>query len=279
MCEREFLSRMIQKSITEHSRVKVLHRPIGYGYKLAGDILFTLLEPVEGKSEGTVVVLERQRAPGTAMKNAPTGAIDAAMVEVMDVGAKSAEAVAKEFIGRRIFILEKVGNKLREKDILLGLLDFEKSDSGGWTVKHLIEKQTSVQTVILSKERFSTVSEAREWIREHDFKDDKVDEKPETFRFRQFPPEQCKSDTSRTIEITRGVVAVICVPEGQETPEGANFSEPLKGERTKSEAIKSKIPNQFRYWEATNLDQANIVFGALLEAISDGTINLSKEKS
>lgn len=176
-----FLERLIQKGVVEHSTTKVLHRPNGHSYKLDGEILYALQEPVEGKSEGVVVFLERQRAPGSVMKNAPDGAVDASIVEPLNVGPRSAEEIAKDFLGRRVFILEKVRGGFREKDILLALLDFEKQE-----------------------------------------------------------------------------------PEGEKTA-------------TKSEAIRAKIPVQFRFWEAKNQAQATTLFDALLEAISDGTINLSKD--
>lgn len=179
--ELEFLEKLIQKAVSEHSSVRVLRRPTGRSYKLDGEILYTLDEPLEGKGEGLVVFLERQRAPGTAMKNAPDDAIDASIVEQLDVGPRSAEEIAKDFLGRRVFILEKVRGGFREKDILLALLDFEKQE-----------------------------------------------------------------------------------PEGEKT-------------MTKSEAIRAKIPAQLRFWEAKNQAQATTIFDALLEAISDGTINLSKD--
>jgi hypothetical protein len=85
-----------------------------------------------------------------------------------------------------------------------------------------IMKQTSVQSVVLSKQRFRTLEEARSWIKENGFKDDKVDEKPNTFRFRQFPPGRCKRGTFRQIRPrgSRGVQFVICVPTGSVTPPG-----------------------------------------------------------
>ena len=85
-----------------------------------------------------------------------------------------------------------------------------------------ITKQTDVQTVILSKERFPTLESARKWIREHGFEDKKVDEKPNTWRFRQFPPGNCKAGTFRNLRPrgTRGVLFGICVPKGNETPPG-----------------------------------------------------------
>lgn len=75
-------------------------------------------------------------------------------------------------------------------------------------------KQTKVQTLILLKRIFDTLTDARKWIKDHGFKDDKVDTTDGTWRFRQFPPGQCKSGTYRTISMTKGVQAGICVPKG-----------------------------------------------------------------
>lgn len=100
-----------------------------------------------------------------------------------------------------------------------------------------IIKQTSVQSVLLSKRTFPTLESAQKWIRENGFSDKKVDEKPNTWRFRQFPPGRCKGGTVRTIRArgTRGVQFVICVPKGSVTPPG------LAREETKSEAEKRVI--------------------------------------
>lgn len=90
----------------------------------------------------------------------------------------------------------------------------------GWDGKQGRE----TQSLILSKDRFPTLAEAKKWVLEHDFKAPKVDEKPESWRFRQFPPGRCKEDTIRTITITRGVKALVCVAkEGRSTcPVGNN---------------------------------------------------------
>lgn len=73
------------------------------------------------------------------------------------------------------------------------------------------EKQArEVQTLILSKDRFSTEDQAIKWVRDHDFRADKIDATENSFRFRQFNPGLCKDDTQRTIEITKGVQGVVC---------------------------------------------------------------------
>lgn len=104
--------------------------------------------------------------------------------------------------------------------------DFDKAwkESDYFTLKAYISKQTDVQSLVLSKTRFKTVAEARAWVKENGGITDKVDEKPNTFRFRQFNPSLCKDGTFRNKKITEGVIAVICVPKGKDTPEGLKNS-------------------------------------------------------
>lgn len=81
-----------------------------------------------------------------------------------------------------------------------------------------------VQSLILSKERFPTKADARKWVLDHDFKAPKVDEKPDSWRFRQFPPGRCSEETIRTIRIDKGVQAVVCVAkEGRDADNGIEF--------------------------------------------------------
>lgn len=83
------------------------------------------------------------------------------------------------------------------------------------------EKQGSrIQSVLCSKDRFRTLSEAKRWCRENGFKTNDVDETENYYRFRQFPPEKCRENTFRTIELTDGVKAIICIPVKQKVGEG-----------------------------------------------------------
>lgn len=75
------------------------------------------------------------------------------------------------------------------------------------------KQATEVQTVIMAKSMFPTMSEAKKWCADHDFRTDKVDETEDSFRFRQFDPGRCQEGSFRTIEIMKGVKAVICRPE------------------------------------------------------------------
>lgn len=73
------------------------------------------------------------------------------------------------------------------------------------------QKPTTIQTVILSKERFETKAEANAWIRENDFviKVGAPDETEDSWRYRQREPSEFAEGSFRTIEITDGVKAVV----------------------------------------------------------------------
>lgn len=88
------------------------------------------------------------------------------------------------------------------------------------------QDETTIQTLILSKERFDSLEDARAWVTDHDFRADKVDETDNSFRFRQIQPSACQDETFRTIEITEGVSAVICRPKAQEEEKPKPKSKP-----------------------------------------------------
>lgn len=110
--------------------------------------------------------------------------------------------------------------------------DFAKAwnTADGMTFKSLTQKQTTVQSLVLSKERFKTLTQARQWVKDNGGVSDKVDETTNTFRFRQFNPGRCKEGTFRNKRIADGVIGVICVPKGAETPEGLQRSTKDGGE-------------------------------------------------
>ena len=78
---------------------------------------------------------------------------------------------------------------------------------------------TTIQSLILSKQVFPTKSEAQKWCTDNDFKAGEPDETDNTWRFRQFDPDQCKAGSFRTIRLTDGVQAVICKKKEAEAPE------------------------------------------------------------
>lgn len=68
---------------------------------------------------------------------------------------------------------------------------------------------TVVQTLIFDKKIFETAESAKKWARDHDFKDDKVDETEDSWRLRQRDPGDFDPDSFRTIELAKGVKAVV----------------------------------------------------------------------
>lgn len=72
-----------------------------------------------------------------------------------------------------------------------------------------LESNTVIQSLLFNKEVFENESEAREWASDHGFHSGKVDETEESFRIRQLDPSQFDKTTLRTIEIRRGIQAVI----------------------------------------------------------------------
>lgn len=107
-------------------------------------------------------------------------------------------------------------------------------------------KQTEVQTLILSKETFSTVRAATRWVKEHGFKtrfnDKGPDETETSYRFRQRNPGGFQQGSMRTITLTNGVQAVIGRPKQQS-----------------SKATVKLLPVQKKD------EDRNIVFGVVLE--------------
>lgn len=69
--------------------------------------------------------------------------------------------------------------------------------------------RTSIQTLIMSKDRFTTPKDAKAWANKEGFVSSKVDEKENTYRLRQHAPGLFGPKTFRTIELTDGVKAVI----------------------------------------------------------------------
>ena|GEM_PF-3128717 len=78
-----------------------------------------------------------------------------------------------------------------------------------------VAKQTEIQTLILSKERFETREEATRWVRDHDFrvKQGAPDETEDSWRYRQREPSEFQAGSFRTITLTEGVKAVIGRPK------------------------------------------------------------------
>lgn len=82
---------------------------------------------------------------------------------------------------------------------------------------------TTVQSLILSKERFKSREAARNWVTGHKYHATKIDETETSYRFRQREPGEFKPGSFRTITLTDGVKAVIGklkVQTAREEPEG-----------------------------------------------------------
>ncbi len=78
--------------------------------------------------------------------------------------------------------------------------------------------KTTIQSLVLSKDVFKTESAAKKWVTDNDFKAGTPDETENSWRFRQFNPDQCKEGSFKTIKLTDGVQAVICHKKEAEAP-------------------------------------------------------------
>ena len=67
----------------------------------------------------------------------------------------------------------------------------------------------TVATLILSKEKFKKLDDARKWVIDHDYKAGKVDETETSFRFRQIDPGRFKDGSMKTMELGDGISAVV----------------------------------------------------------------------
>lgn len=75
------------------------------------------------------------------------------------------------------------------------------------------KKSSKIQSLILDKKQFPTISSAKRKAKELGFKSSKVDKTDNTIRLRQIAPNKCVQGHFATISITRGVMAVICEPK------------------------------------------------------------------
>lgn len=95
---------------------------------------------------------------------------------------------------------------------LAGTFDFSSYTAAGG------KQSTTVQTLILSKDRFTSVEEARGWAEANGFKVENVSDTDDAYTFRlkaddAFDPDGFgDGEAFRTIELTEGVRAVIGIP-------------------------------------------------------------------
>jgi len=88
------------------------------------------------------------------------------------------------------------------------------------------KQTTTVQTLILSKDKFKTLDQAKAWIKEHGFKVEHKGKAPDetetSYRFRQMDPGLFKPNTFRTITLTEGVKAVVGIVKSADGVAKAN---------------------------------------------------------
>lgn len=76
--------------------------------------------------------------------------------------------------------------------------------------KNGVEGNTIIQTLIFDKEVFKDKDEVREWVDQHGFVVHKeIEDNEKAFRVRQVDPSEFQEDSFKTIEIRRGVKAVV----------------------------------------------------------------------
>jgi len=68
---------------------------------------------------------------------------------------------------------------------------------------------TTIQSLILSKDVFKDVDSAIDWVEENGFTVEKIDETDTSYRFRQLDPDDFEENSFRTVELSKGVKAVI----------------------------------------------------------------------
>lgn len=89
------------------------------------------------------------------------------------------------------------------------------------------QSRVEVQAVMLSKEKFSQ-DDATKWVRENGFKVEKMDETDVAYRFTQFSTSKCSEGSERTIDLSTGISALVCVPKGAADGERACLIVPLE---------------------------------------------------
>lgn len=151
----------------------------------------------------------------------------------------------KEFAESVMFMINKV-NKRESKKIKL---------SDGLTEelnKYLkIEKQTEIQTLIFSKDKFKTKQQVKDWLKKHDFHAIKeLDETSTSFRARQKNPGEFVPGSFRTITITDGVKAVIGKPKTKEK----TVTSEVGGKKNPEKLNESFIDNERDETVLKNLD-------------------------
>lgn len=96
-------------------------------------------------------------------------------------------------------------------------------------VEWFVQKATTLQTLVLSKEEFKTLEEAVAWVKDHNFKVEyegkAPDETSTSYRFRQVDPKAFEEGSFRTIDVRPGVKAVIGVLKQKDAAAKADDSD------------------------------------------------------
>lgn len=134
-------------------------------------------------------------------------------------------------------------------------------------LENIKARKNTVQSVVVSKEKFSTSELAKAKVAELEFKTDKVDETAESFRFRQFDPELCKDESFKTIDLDEGVAAITCqLKDGK----GA---EPGESTTPEPNASPDAIPEAIKQY----IDQKTAETGAELKKLETSMIGIKTD--
>lgn len=124
---------------------------------------------------------------------------------------------------------------------------------------------TKIQSLVFSRSMFGP-SEARAWAKDHDFTAAKVDIQKNTVRIRQLAPSSFQKDSFRTIELRKGVKAVIGVPKVKRRPARRNPQDPSRY----AAAVGQCYPWATRF--AWDKDGAVVVHGTIVGPDRQGRI-------
>lgn len=87
----------------------------------------------------------------------------------------------------------------------------------------LFAEGMTTQSILFDKEHF-TLEQAKKWLKDHDYKTD-VDEKPDTYRFRQRDPKDFQEGSMRTIQIKTGIKMIVGKLKGTKNHSGCECGE------------------------------------------------------
>jgi hypothetical protein len=80
-----------------------------------------------------------------------------------------------------------------------------------WDKKN--RKSSTVQSVVLTIDKFDGIKDAEKWIKKNGFNGKKVDMTENLYRFRQLPPTKFKPKSFRTKKLSNRVSIVVGIPK------------------------------------------------------------------